>query len=149
MSTPTNIHFLNGEHLAANIYRHNDAYPAGLGIDLQLFLDETASLPDSRWDDAEYLASKYLVWQAAQNALAVSKGKKPNPLAFTAVCPCIEDHTDISYRYTVRCDNQGGRPRVFVERVQYHDEQPVCTDLGEVRKLDDGTYTLAGEPLKE
>lgn len=107
MSTRANIHFTDGERLSANIYRHSDGYPSGLGADLHRFLDEAAKLNDNRFSDAEYLAAKYLVWQASE----YNHGS--NPLDFLSVSPCIEDHGDIEYLYKVVCENRE-RPKIFV-----------------------------------
>lgn len=111
MSTRANVHF---EHdsgtLEANVYRHSDGYPQGLGRDLERFLDDVQQhCKDTRFDDAEYLAAKFLVWQARQYAPS-------HPLDFLGVAPCIEDHGDIVYRYHVRCGH-GHRPTVSWEKV--------------------------------
>lgn len=66
MSTRANIHFMDEYGTASIIYRHSDGYPSGLGVDLHKFLDEAAKLQDNRFDDPEYLAAKYLVWQAGE-----------------------------------------------------------------------------------
>jgi len=112
---------------------------------LHRFLDATASLKDRRWNNAEYLAAKYLVWQAAiyaKSGASVRGNTNVNPLEFLSVAPCIEDHLDISYRYVVRCDGNGRRPRVFVERMS-GDE-----GMREIVKGEDGICRLDGKPLK-
>jgi len=90
MSTRANIHFKNGDRLVANIYRHRDGFPDGLGVDLHVFLDQTAGLKDRRWSDAEYLAAKFLVWQAAEYATSRAsnqENRELNPLEFLSVAP--------------------------------------------------------------
>jgi len=119
MSTRANIHFTEGNRTVANIYRHSDGYPSGLGADLHRFLDEVGKLRDNRFQDAEYLAAKYLVWQAGEyNVEYIHEGEewksvpKSNRLDFLSVSPCIQDHGDIQYLYKVSCST--GRPKVFV-----------------------------------
>ena len=104
MSTRCNIHFTYGEEIVSNIYRHSDGYPEGVLPDLQTFFHAVLKDCDgyaTRFDDPEYLAAKYLVWQAAQYG---------EGLAFSSVSPCLQDHGDIEYIYTVDCamlDNDG------------------------------------------
>ena len=113
MSTRCNIHFKGWEEIRSNIYRHSDGYPDGehgVPACLQRFFEELeAQTADRRYSDPEYLAAKFLVWQAGQYASDLEK-----PLEFLSVSPCIEDHGDIEYVYTVDCDNldQAGRPTV-------------------------------------
>lgn len=121
MSTRANIHFVYGDsdRIDANIYRHSDGYPSGLGVDLHRFLDEVGKLNDTRFGDPEYLAAKFLVWQAKEYAELNNRSPYrqettgPAYLNFLSVAPCIEDHGDIEYIYKVACSN--GRPRVFVQ----------------------------------
>lgn len=126
MSTRTNIHFNHGKRVDANIYRHSDGYPGkvkggeaseyGVLADLLDFFRELkANVPDNRLGCAEYLAAKFLVWQAKQYARTY-KGfneetkefeYEPNHhLDFLSVAPCIEDHGDIEYVYEVDCDKR-------------------------------------------
>ena len=113
MSTRCNIHFVGYQgQLCANIYRHSDGYPDGkhgVPADLVKFFNELEDqTQDRRYGDPEYLAAKFLVWQASQYS---TEGK---PLEFLSVSPCITDHGDIEFVYTVNCDNLGadGRPSV-------------------------------------
>ena len=125
MSTRANIHFEQYGGLQANVYRHSDGYPAGLGRDLETFLDDVAAnVQDTRFDDAEYLAAKFLVWQAqryARKLIHAGGGEwtyePAHPLDFLGVSPCIEDHGDIEYRYRVRCTGTE-RPTVTWEEVK-------------------------------
>lgn len=115
MSTRCNIHFSYGARerdLAANIYRHSDGYPDGKhGVPADLarfFAAVEEATRDTRFDDPEYLAAKYLVWQAGE---CTRSGKA---LDFLGVSPCIEDHGDIEYVYTVNCGalDESGHPSV-------------------------------------
>jgi hypothetical protein len=148
--TRANIHFRSGQLDGANIYRHSNGSPECLGADIQDFLDETTRLKDKRWDDGEYLAAKFLVWQAAIYVALNSKREKHrvHVMEFTTVAPCLEDHGDINYRYIVQCDKADERPHVFVEKAETNDkDQLVCTPIGEIVKGEDGVITLAGKPL--
>ena len=100
MSTRCNIHFSDGDDIAANVYRHHDGYPEGVLPDMQRFfkLVESDSPHDTRFDDPEYLAAKFIVWQASEN----SRGPR---LAFTGVSPCVADHGDIEHVYNVDCSH--------------------------------------------
>jgi hypothetical protein len=110
MSTRCNIHFQGWGETRANIYRHCDGYPEGIFPDLRQFFDDLeAQTSDTRYSDPEYLAAKFLVWQASRFARDPEK-----PLEFLSVSPCIEDHGDIEHIYTVDCDNldEDGRPTI-------------------------------------
>ena len=123
MSTRCNIHFNDGEHVVANIYRHSDGYPDGehgVPACLQRFFVavETQCNGDTRFDDPEYLAAKFLVWQAHENqSYERERGEDPTRLKFTGVSPCLRDHGDIEHIYTVDCENldQDRRPTVTHE----------------------------------
>ena len=100
--------------------------------DLRVFFELLkAEVPDSRFNSPEQLAAKYLVWQS-QRIAEYSRIYKPavgprddegygpsHPLQFLGVSPCIQDHGDIEYVYTVDCDNfdENGFPTVTVETV--------------------------------
>ena len=99
MSTRTNIHFCNAPgDIVSNIYRHCDGYPSGVLPDLVEFFEAVGRLNDTRFGDAEYLAAKFIVWQAAQYA------SQDSPLDFLSVAPCVRDHGDIEYIYEIICD---------------------------------------------
>lgn len=110
MGTRTNIHFMDGERMVANIYRHYDGYPEGVLPDLQSFFKEVKdNLPDTRFTDAEYLAAKYVTWQAKKNATKYNgETGKHSPadhfLDFLSLGVCIEDHGDIEFIYEVNSD---------------------------------------------
>ena len=118
MSTRCNVHFNACGTTCANIYVHSDGYPDGPhGIPERIsrFYQELESqTKDTRYSDPEYLAAKFLVWQASQYA----RNEKA-PLGFLSVAPCVEDHGDIEYVYTVDCEtlDQSGRPTVTWKKV--------------------------------
>lgn len=132
MATRCNIHFNHGDRIDSNIYRHSDGYPEGVIPDLETFFTELkAEVPDSRMGQAEHLAAKFLVWQA-QQLTEYGRIHKPykgprdeegygpeHPLQFLGVAPCIQDHCDIEYIYTVDCDQHDDRgfPIVSVEEL--------------------------------
>jgi hypothetical protein len=125
MSTRANIHFVNVvdkvEHIESNIYRHCNGYPSGLGADLHDFLDEVNKLEDKRFGDSEYLAAKFLVWQAKKYSTDYD-GKEKHYLDFLSVAPCLKDHGDIEYRYKVVCGDgstSGPRPKIYVQPVPF------------------------------
>lgn len=110
-STRATVHFVQDGQTRAIVYRHSDGYPEGLGADLNRFFDEVrAQTQDTRFTDPEYLAAKFVVWQAGQYAYDPDK-----PLDFLSVGVVIRDPRDIEYRYVVFCD--GGTPIVKVQEV--------------------------------
>jgi len=140
MSTRCNIHFCHGDEVVANIYRHSDGYPGkivkgeareyGVLADLLTFfrLVKTEG-QDNRFDHAEYLAAKFLVWQSQQNTKYSVRCEfnedgeyvpveEPHYLNFLSVCPCTEDHRDIEYVYEVDCEKRDreGFPAIRVRQ---------------------------------
>ena len=109
--------------MVSNIYRHSDGYPGkeveyGVLSDILEFYDTLlAEVPDNRLrGDGEYLAAKFLVWQADKNALYDTYGKdetgkwdydesRKHRLRFLGVSPCIEDHGDIEFIYELDADD--------------------------------------------
>lgn len=123
MSTRATIHFMRpgAEKPTAIIYRHGDGYPEGLGKDLKKFVAEVKkqcadSMGGMRFNDASYLAAKWVVWDAAQMAKysVEKKGDPIQPLNFISVGIVDQDPGDIEYRYTVVCD---GKPTISHEAV--------------------------------
>ncbi len=118
MSTRCNIHFTYNGEVSANIYQHPDGYPDGehgVPAKLQKFFEELeAQTADTRYSDPEYLAAKFLVWKAREYARDPEK-----PLEFLSVSPCIVDHGDIEFVYTVetRKRDEKNRPTVTWEAV--------------------------------
>ncbi len=106
MSTRCMINFCEGKQIAAKIYRHYDG--GDVGEDLELFFDEVEEqCEDTRFYDAEYLAAKFVVWQA-------SKYSKDKNLNFLGLGVSMEDHGDIEYIWFVDCDSKE-RPKVRVK----------------------------------
>lgn len=120
MSTRSNIHFtgFGSTTIVANIYRHSDGYPEGVFPDLEKFFDEVErQTSDTRFDDPSYLAAKFVVWQAGENAKIAAydyKNGRPGevkPLDFLSVGVVSYDAADGEYIYTVAC-GVNGRPTV-------------------------------------
>jgi hypothetical protein len=93
------VHFQFGEgEPFAIIYRHYDGY--ALKEDLERFLQDAKNeLKDTRFYDPEYLAAKYVVWQANEYAEGGSR------LNFTGLGISTEDHGDVEYICKVKCSN--------------------------------------------
>lgn len=104
MSTRCQILFASDtdDTAPARIYRHCDGYPNGehgVPADLaRFFRDVKAGTKDTRFGDAEYLAAKFVVWQAAKNA------RGGNPLDFISLGVASSLHGDEVYEYRVLCD---------------------------------------------
>lgn len=114
MSTRCNIHFVSakGGDVEANIYRHCDGYPDGVLPDLaRFFAAVRAQTSDTRFDDPEYLAAKFIVWQADQR-----RNNTKGLLDFISVAPCVVDHLDIEYVYEVACCCNSAEPSVRWKR---------------------------------
>jgi hypothetical protein len=110
MSTRCNIHFTDGHSktVQANIYRHSDGYPEAVLPDLEKFFgaveDQTS---DTRFGDPEYLAAKFVVWEATKDYEYRSGAR----LDFLGVGVVTQDAGDAAYIYTVKCAGPG-RPQV-------------------------------------
>lgn len=122
MSTRANIHFnyATGE-TAANIYRHGGGYPESVLPDLDRFFGEVeAQAPDeTRFDDASYLAAKFVVWEAGQNAeraavnYLTGETGPVKPLNFRSVGIMSKDAGDAEFVYEVtEAPQRGRRPGV-------------------------------------
>jgi hypothetical protein len=115
MSTRAMVHFHDGEisdEPASRIYVHCDGYPSGLGKEFaEFFLAVREQCGrDTRFDDAEYLAAKFLVWKAGRYA------RNGQPLNFLSLgISDAKDHGDICYRYHIVCKDQEADPAVFVD----------------------------------
>jgi hypothetical protein len=124
MSTRATIHFSQGGKTKAIVYRHSDGYPVGLGKDLEEFLNYVDKwIPDKRFNDPNYLAAKWVVWDGKKH----DRAQKPNSydLDFLGVGIVLEDPDDIEYRYTVHCESRwvvedspvDGVPHITIERI--------------------------------
>ena len=115
MSTRCNIHFNAGDVTVANVYRHCDGYPEDANRHsvpaslARFFTAVEAQTRDTRYSDPEYLAARFVVWQAGENTRDPAK-----PLAFLSLGVCQEDHGDIEWIYTVDSLNrdEADRPSV-------------------------------------
>jgi hypothetical protein len=107
MSTRSTTHFKHGDELVAIVYRHTDGYPDGAGADICGFLDQCASLSDSRFSDPSYLAAKYVVFLADKfnwtHSYKAGPIRPQSKLEFLSVGVVMEDPGDIEYRYEVDC----------------------------------------------
>ena len=112
MSTRATIHFQDDGQDVAIVYRHGDGYPMGLGKDLKEFFKEVSrQTKDTRFNDASYLAAKWVVWDSDQ----VKRGlERVNILDFIGVGIVMEDPADIRYRYLVNCTNDKP-PKIKIE----------------------------------
>lgn len=131
MSTRATLHFYDvinakkerAEKPIAIIYRHCDGYPEGLGKDLKDFVKavQKQCQGDPRFDDAAYLAAKWVVFDALRSAKSHEKytpenlGKEidpltppKNPLDFLSVGIVDRDPTDIEYKYEITCGGSHG-----------------------------------------
>ena len=115
MSTRCTIHFKRAPSARAMaiIYRHSDGYPDGnngvLSDLRRFFADVERQTKDTRFNNPSYLAAKFVVWQAGENAIA-------RPLDFLGVGVVATDPGDIEYRYIVTCANDAW-PIIVVEKV--------------------------------
>lgn len=124
MSTRCTINFGEGTQVEAKIYRHCDGYPEGdngVLADLQrFFADVESQTKDTRFGDPSYLAAKFVVWQAYENANVGYTGPlphragTPNRLDFLSLGIMAKDPSDIEYRYFVDSGklDEKGRPTV-------------------------------------
>lgn len=104
-----NIHFASKHGtVRANIYRHFDGDRGSIMADLDVFfLDVRLQCGnDTRFDDPEYLAAKFLVWQADRYC------EDKRPLNFTGVAPVLHDAGDGEYIHTVHCVDRAEIPGV-------------------------------------
>ena len=112
MSTRATIHFCYEKDAEAIIYRHGDGYPEGLGEDLKEFFNEVDKLNDKRFDDPQYLAAKWVVWDSQKH------NRSSNPLDFLSVGIVLKDPSDIEYRYLIDCSiNTNGKPTITIEEI--------------------------------
>jgi hypothetical protein len=136
MSTRCVINFCDGDEVVAKIYRHSDGYPDtehGVLADLQRFFETVKTQCDgtiygTRFDDPSYLAAKFVVWQAMENAVYVHPYNLPEvkrkglaltqPLNFGSLGILMTDPSDIEYRYFVDCEHFTNFPTVRFEPVR-------------------------------
>jgi hypothetical protein len=119
--------------VVAIVYRHWDGNPETMLEDLdKFFADVERHTLDCRFNDASYLAAKWLVWNAAYfaNIQAYSEEEKKAhherikqdgySLAFRSIGVVQVEPGDIEWRYMLDCKNRepDGRPTVT--------HQPAC-----------------------
>ena len=103
MATRSNIHFTDGDYLAANIYVHSDGYPEYRLPELQRFFHAVRSqCRDARFGDPSYLAAKFIVWYAEQQTL--DRGLET--LNFLGIGPMVGDAGDSEYIYEINCEKR-------------------------------------------
>jgi hypothetical protein len=129
MSTRCTINFCyqSKDHINAKIYRHCDGYPEGVLPDLEEFFKAVvADTTDTRFGDPNYLAAKFVVWQAAQNAKhydsSTGEYVASKPLDFISLGICMKDPGDIEHTYFVVCSGRGSQPEVLHEIPKHEDE---------------------------
>ena len=121
-----------GQKPEAIVYRHSDGYPDAMIPALEDFFDTVEKeTKDWRYNDATYLASKWLVWLAREFSTPFEKDSetgeygynldspKRGSLDFLSVGIVQEDPGDIEYSYWLDCST-GKRPNIYV-RAEYGD----------------------------
>ena len=102
MATRSNIHFTDGDYLAANIYVHYDGYPENRLPELDRFFYAVEhGTNDNRFSDPSYLAAKFIVWYSMQQPSTAN-----SPLDFLGIGPVIQDAGDAEYIYKVDCSKR-------------------------------------------
>jgi|GEM_PF-3708980 hypothetical protein len=90
----------------------------GLGQDLQRFVaDIRANVKDNRFNDAAYLAAKWVVWDANNHRRIMADAglaKADHICNFLSVGILDRDAGGIEYRYKVVCD---GTPTITCEKI--------------------------------
>lgn len=113
MSTRAIVEFRDEHKARAAIYIHSDGYPDsqhGMIAGFHGFFDAVeAETNDTRFDDPEYLAAKYVVHKASLNArrydFKTGEWTPSKPLDFLGV-GVVAPGTDYAqdYVYRIRCD---------------------------------------------
>src|SRR5688572_1517147 len=116
MPDRTNIHFMDGDTVAANVYLHH----GGTDVPdiLNEFFDEViTNIPtDTRFDDPEYLAARFVVFMARKYSL------RKHPLDFLGVGVMTRDASDVQYIVTVQFYRDGIKPKITIKNVcEYND----------------------------
>jgi hypothetical protein len=121
MSTRCQVAFCHGtndhERKDALVYVHSDGYPEGVGKDLLRFFEEVKAVTkDTRFDDPEFLAARFVAWKTLEYAAKGYgyKGDAKSPLNQTGIGVSQRYHYDIQYLYVVQCGS--GDPEVFVHK---------------------------------
>lgn len=148
MSTRAVVRFVNvyddHEYEAAMVYRHSDGYPSGMLPTLRTFFNEVKrQTKDTRFDDASYLAAKFVVYLSRIFAHkyewpdGVFKGEPrytaSNPLDFLSVGIVKEIPGDVEYVYTVAC-GRGEEPTVTYRHHAFADENEDMPEFSEFQE---------------
>jgi hypothetical protein len=141
----------------SRIYRHWDGYPSGFVPDFAAFLLEVeANVEDKRFNDPIYLAAKYLVWQARQNAhkrnFKTGEMETLHYLEFLSVGPVLYPADDMGaeYVYRVVSDEQyAGLPKVMWRQAISDGESERWHEV-KWKRADDGglVFNLEGKEHK-
>jgi len=138
MGTRSVIEFAHKDKVLAYIYRHWDGYPSRDGMPcslLEFFLELEANVEDRRFDDPQYLAAKFVVWQAKVYAKRFDyksgKDKPTHYLDFLGVgitTGAESAHPDIEFVYRVDCNgsDENGMPLIRWRHV--HEEKDCRND---------------------
>ena len=106
MSTRAHVAFgftKNFDEREAMVYVHNDGHPKYMGNEFLRFFDAIqATCEDTRFDDPEYLAAKYVVWRM--------EGRVEN----IGVSISREPHYSAAFLYLVVCNTNGETPEVYI-----------------------------------
>lgn len=113
--TACNLRFLSKRGtVRAVVYRHYDGDPVSVGNDMVLFFaDVKRQVPnDTRFDDPEYLAARFIVWQALRLA------PEDRPLSFLGVGVSNQDLGGVQYNYDINCGAVTENPTVVPHKVR-------------------------------
>lgn len=116
MATRSNVHFVVGGRTYANIYIHYDGYPSNRVKELkEFFYAVKVQTTDTRFNDPEYLAAKFVVWYSQSG---LGEGSSSPSLDFLGIGVSTQDHGDIEYIYEVHCDtlNDEGVPEITITK---------------------------------
>jgi len=87
---------MENNKIKATIYKHYDGDPHTIFQDFQNFFNASKTLKDSRFNDPNYLAARYVVWLANQFS-------ETSPIDFLGVGICITQPYGIQYQYFIDC----------------------------------------------
>ena len=127
MGTRASIRFTENDETLANIYVHSDGDPAYLGTDIKEFLKECDKLRDKRFDDASYLAARFVVWYAFRHLMGM---EDDSVVDFIGIGIYERDAGDAEYVYKIPCNNNK-IPAVAVA------EKSFSSGLGEFKPLEE------------
>lgn len=112
MATRSNIHFVQQGNTYANVYVHYDGYPDNRIPEIQEFFKAVKHWTnDTRFNDPEYLAAKFIVWYSQSG---LGEGSPSPSLDFLGIGVSVHDHGDIEYIYEIHCDDfdEQGFPKI-------------------------------------